>query len=346
MDNREPIFRSALRYFFVSIFTILGITIGISLLVLGIAAVAKVEEGTPEATYSQTILADAEGSREKRASDSPVILQLNMEGIIGLDTLTSETIRNQLIESREGDLEDNRVKAILMYINTPGGTIVDADGIYRAIMDYKKQYQVPVYAYVDGLCASGGVYISMAADKIYASEVSLVGSVGVIISSFMNFSELLDKLGIKSLTISAGKNKDALNPLRPWKKDEADNLQYVTNYYYQQFVDLVLKHRTEMTRDALVNEYGADVFPAVDAKKKGYIDEIEQSRSNVLKELVKAAEIEGEYQVVTLESSSWLSELMKSEWLSGTIKHKLSISSDLDPQLLNKYLYLYYPGNE
>lgn len=65
----------------------------------------------------------------------------------------------------------------LVYINTPGGTVVDADGIYRALLEYKTKYDVPIYAYIDGLCASGGMYVALAADKIFASDVSLIGSV-------------------------------------------------------------------------------------------------------------------------------------------------------------------------
>ena len=100
--------------------------------------------------------------------------------------------------------------------------MVDADGIYRAIKHYKEQYQVPVIAYVDGLCASGGMYIACAADKIYATDVSLVGSVGVLFPSFMNFSKLLDTVGVQSLTISSCKGKDDMNPLRPWKEGGKD----------------------------------------------------------------------------------------------------------------------------
>ncbi|MFI5264393.1 MAG: S49 family peptidase, partial [Candidatus Kapaibacterium sp.] len=93
------------------------------------------------------------------------------------------------VESQEGDFKNNRVKGILLYMDTPGGYSTDSDTIYRLLMEYKKQYKVPIYAYVDGLCASGGMYIAITADKIMASDTSLIGSIGVIAPTFMNFTK-------------------------------------------------------------------------------------------------------------------------------------------------------------
>lgn len=346
MNNKESILKASLRYFFISIFTLLGVAVGFVFLALGLAVFEEVEIA-PDRTFKLHTLADESNKRTTNMTQLPVILQLNIEGVIGLDKLTADDIRLQLIESQEGDLKEHYVKAILLYIDSPGGTVTDADGIYRAIMQYKQHYGVPVYAYIDGICASGGVYVAMSADKVFASDVSLVGSVGVIISSFMNFTQTMEKIGVQSATIYAGKGKDEMNPLRPWKEDETVALQNIVDSYYAEFINKVVKHRPEITHQKLVNDYGAHVFPAYEALDKGYIDQVENSREAVVGLLARHVNLqEGEYEVITLKHKKWLYELFSSQspFISGTVKHQFDVGADLNPKLLNKFLYLYRPG--
>lgn len=344
---QDSVFKSGLRAFFITLFAILGLLIGI-LLITAIFSFAP--DTTSEATlnYTPQIVANAEGKRTVLSKDTPVILKLNVEGIIGLDSLDKNTIREQLIESREGTLKDDRVKALLLHINSPGGTVVDADGIYHAVKAYKDQYKVPVYAYIDGLCASGGMYIAVAADEIYASDVSMIGSIGVLSPSFINVSQLLDKIGVQSLTLTAGKGKDDLNPLRPWKPGESDNIKSLIDHYYQMFVNIVTTNRPQIDKEKLINDYGAKVFNAVQAKEYGYIDANGLSYNDVLRKLVaKIGVKDNNYQVMEFKKKSWFSELFSSEStiLKGKITHyhQLQLSADLDSKLMNKFLYLYRP---
>ena len=268
---KESIFKEALRKLFVTFSGIVGIILGLVLIGSFIGSFSSTADITTESVYTPEIVANASGVRKVLSSDTPVILKLNINGIIGMDQLDISSMRQKLVESREDSLKD-RVKAILLYINSPGGTVVDADGIYREIKAYKEQYKVPVYAFVDGLCASGGIYIASAADKIYASDVSLIGSVGVISPSFMNFSQTLDKIGVQSLTLSAGKGKDDLNPVRPWRPGEEDNYKNIIDYYYTFFIDIVTLNRPLLNKEKLVQDYGANIFPAKIAHEHGYID--------------------------------------------------------------------------
>ena len=174
------------------------------------------------------------------SSTTPVILKVNVQGVIGIDDLTRHKFQELLTESREKSLKNDRVKAILLCIDSPGGTVSDADGIYNALKAYKKQFGVPVYAYVDGLCASGGMYIACAADKIYASDASLVGSIGVLFPAMFNFVKLMEKVGVDSKTLIAGKGKDEMNPFRTWKPDEGANYQKIVDDFYEIFVDVVV----------------------------------------------------------------------------------------------------------
>jgi protease-4 len=189
------------------------------------------------------------------------------------------------------------------------------------------------------------MYVAAAADKIFASEVSLVGSVGVLAPTFMNFSKTLDKLGIETLTITAGKDKDAMNPLRPWKEGEDQNYRDIIDYYYKHFVDIVVTSRPQINKTKLIDEYGAHVFPAPGAQERGFIDVSGASRDDVINDLVKKLDIENNYAVVELQNKGWWASLFsgQSPLFTGTVKHQLHLNSELDPAIQGKYLYLYQP---
>ena len=346
---RDSILYSAIRALFVAFCAVIGLCLGFVFISVLIGALSGDTSNAKLTTVNtEEILPNAEGERHTTASaDAPVILQINVDGIIGTENLNEKSVRQQLVESREGNFKNDRVKGILLYINTPGGTVTDADGIYRAISDYKKKYQVPVYAYVDGLCASGGMYVALAADKIYASGTSLIGSVGVIAPAFLNATKLLDKIGVEALTISAGKGKDAMNPLRPWKPGEDENYRQIIDFYYSHFVDLMAAHRPELSKEKLIEVYGAHVFPAPEAKSYGYVDASDVSLADTLKELLSHTNItDDNYQVIRLENKGWWKSLFSSEFeqiFSGKIQHQLTISPEIDILFRNQYLYLYTP---
>jgi len=343
---RDSIFYVSLRSFFKALFTIIGLGFGIIPLLVIISLFGS-SESEPDSKFTPKIAPNAEGVRKRMSKDSPVILKINIVGLVGGEELSMKNIRQQLVESREDTLKNNRVKAIILNVETPGGTVVDAAGIYDALKSYKEQYKVPVYAYVDGLCASGGMYIACAADKIYASDVSIVGSIGVIAPSFLNLTNLLEKIGVSSLTLFAGKGKDDLNPLRPWVPGEQDSYQSIINTYYNNFVDLVASNRPKLDKNKLIKEYGANVFPAKQAAQYGYIDGSGVSYSETLKMLLKEISIEDDYyQVIEMESKTWFNTLFDSQSsvFTGKIKHQIQLTPELDSALLNKYLYLYQPG--
>jgi signal peptide peptidase SppA len=345
---RESILYSSIKALFVALFSMMGISLGLIPFIIILSSATSTNTDEIENLYTVEILPNAEGVRKTASKDAPVILQMNIKGIIGMDDLNMHSIRQILVESREGTLKDNRVKGILLHIETPGGTVIDSDGIYRALKAYKQQYKVPVYAYVDGLCASGGMYVASAADKVYASDVSLVGSVGVLAGTpFFNVTQLMEKIGIQALTLSAGKGKDDLNPFRVWKGGEEDTLQGILDYYYKHFVNLVTINRPSVDKTKLVDEYGAQVFPAEKAQEIGLIDGISNSMGETLAKLAHEAGIADEqYQVVQMDKRNWLSSLLaeaKSPLFTGKVKHEISIPHELPQSLHNQLLYLYWP---
>lgn len=344
---RDSIIYSAVRALAVAFCVVIGLCLGFIFISFIIGSLSTGSTDSRLTTVNtEEILPNAEGKREALTKETPVILQINVEGIIGMDQLDTKSIRQLLVESREGDFKNDRVKAILLYINTPGGTVSDADGIFNALLSYKKKYQIPIYAYVDGLCASGGMYVAMAADKIFSSDTSLIGSIGVIAPSFMNFTKLLEKVGVETLTISAGKDKDALNPLRPWKPNEDQNYRHIIEYYYEHFVNLITTYRPKISKDDLINEYGAKIFPAPLAQEYGFIDVSKASLSTALTELLEVANVTGKYQVIQLENKGWWKTLFSSYFSSlfgGRLERFSSYFFQTDLLMGNQFLYLYQP---
>ncbi|NGX60582.1 MAG: putative signal peptide peptidase SppA [Chlamydiae bacterium] len=324
----ETVFMSALRSFFVALFGVLGALIALFLVVFALVGlfVATEDKSLPS---NVKILPDAKGKRKELASSAPVILQIDVKGKVGEGNLTGEKVEEVLLDSREKDFKKGRVKGILLNINTPGGAANDSDVIYRHLKTYKERYDVPVFAYVNGMCASGGYYIACAADKIYASDSSLIGSIGVLAwPPFLNLADTLEKLGVKPLTLSAGKGKDELNPFRPWKEGEQKHYQKIINFFYREFVAIVSENR-QIPVDFLVDEVGAEAYPSPKALDFGLIDGERYTRALVLEELAEAAGIEGKYQVVSFETSSWWQQLYQNAsqnpLITGKIKHELSL---------------------
>ena len=323
--TRESIFVSGARSFCNAFAVVLGLGAAALVVFIGLMALSK-PEMTPQKS-DISILPDAKGSRELLPLSAPVVLTLDITGVIGEGTLTTEKVRNILLDSREGMLSQGRVKAILLNMNTPGGTVIDSDGIYRLLKDYKEKYNTPIYAFVDGLCASGGMYISSAADKIYATAPSVIGSVGVILGPTFNFYDAMGKLGVKANTITQGKDKDMLNPFRPWAPGEETSLVNITKSLYENFVDIVTGARHSLNKQQLIDTLGAQVFVAETAKEYGYIDVSGSCYEQALKELTLAAHIaeEESYQVVRLETPHpLLADLIhgKLDLLHGKVTHR------------------------
>ena len=339
----ESIFASSLRAFFVTFFGAIGAFIGFGLLLLVLIGIFSSGEESKHFGHGVKIMSDAYGNRKELPSSTPIVLQIEINSEIGRNDLTAEKIQEILLDSREGAFKNDRVKAIFLTINSPGGSANETNMIYRALKQYKQKYGTPIYAYVDGLCASGGYYLACATDKIYSSDVSLIGSVGVVAwPPFFNVTDAMEKLGVSATTLSAGNGKDAMNPTRTWGEGEEASRQKIIDFYYEDFVFAVTSNRPNVEAEQLVKIHGANVFPASEAKQFGMIDETGYCRDDALKELVRKAGISGEYQVVCMKCHSWWKDLFQekiinSPLVTGKIQHEL-VMPKADP-----YSYLYTP---
>ncbi len=168
------------------------------------------------------------------------IAELHIEGVI---QEANQTYNQEWLLSTIDMLKaDRKNRGIALFIDSPGGTVYEADEAYLALQDYKTSGK-KLYVYQAQLAASGGYYISCAADKIYANRNTLTGSIGVIYGSSIDLSGLFEKIGIKSQTIHAGKNKNMMNYNEPFTDEQKEIVQSVADAAYEQFTGIVAMSR-------------------------------------------------------------------------------------------------------
>jgi protease-4 len=230
--------------------------------------------------------------------------------------------------------KEDEIKGILLHISTPGGTIFGSMAIYEGIKAYQATTHKPVFVYIEGLAASGGVMAMVAADKIYADYGSMIGSIGVIgpTLTYYNkpiaidgglFSEGIQTTGgIEQTIISAGFGKDLGNPFRRSSQREIDNLQQGLEQEYQKFVEHVAKNR-HIKIATIKEQMGAQIFSNTQALKYGLIDGT-LNRDKSIEKLAKQAKIVDSYQLVGLKTQlsgvfAQIFGLSKKNKLSSTI---------------------------
>jgi protease IV len=344
--QQESIFVSSLRGFCRSLFVWLGVFAAILIAMFVYYAFSSPYQAEEKTTL--TILPNLDGKRDLAPLNSPVILRINIHGVIGEPgVLDTDVIQSILFDSRENFLQHSRVKAVLLHFDTPGGTVVDSDNIYRALLQYKQKFSVPVFGYIDGMCASGGMYVASAADQVYCSHSAVVGSVGVVLGPFLNVSDMLSKIGVQSSTLTEGLDKDMMNPLRPWKPNEDESLKKIMAHYYMQFVDVVTNARPRLDRNKLIDEYGAKIFDGPTAQELGYIDVANSDCDAAMLALMKEAKIDPAqpYQVVELklQRNVWSQLLQgKSPIITGQMEHKLQIGHEYP--FKDQFAYIYQPN--
>lgn len=163
-------------------------------------------------------------------------------------------------------------KGILLYIDSPGGTVYESDEMYLRLMEYKENTGRPIWAYFASQACSGGYYIAMAADRIYANRNAWTGSIGVIIS-LMNCKDLYDKLGIKEIDITSGKNKSMGSAGLDLTKEQQDILQSLVDEAYEQFVDIVATGRG-MDINTVKQIADGRIYSAQQAQENGLVDAV------------------------------------------------------------------------
>lgn len=243
---------------------------------------------------------------------------IKLKGVIADGGDSSAEEINQLLKKA---FEDKNTQGIILEINSPGGTPVQAAEIYHEIRRLKAEHsEIPLYAVVTDLCASGGYYVAAAADEIYANKASIVGSIGVRLDSY-GVSRLAEKLGIESRTITAGKNKALLDPFSQLDPVQKAHLQSMLNQVHQQFITDVKSGRGDRLEDS-PDIFSGLIWSGEAAQKLGLIDQFGSTA-------MVAREVIGEENIVEYEARKSLLQQLTADAgkISGEFASKLFSSS-------------------
>lgn len=168
--------------------------------------------------------------------------------------------------------EDKDVSAIFLEVNSPGGGVYESAEIARLIKDIQAERKLPFYVSMKGMAASGGYYVSASADKIFATEETMTGSIGVIMSG-LNYAELLDELGVEDTTVKSGEMKDMGSATRKWTDKDREVLQSMINNSYDRFVKIVAEGRG-MDEKVVREIADGRIYDGSQALENGLIDDI------------------------------------------------------------------------
>lgn len=171
---------------------------------------------------------------------------VNMHGVIASDSAASA---ENMISGLQDAFKDKDTQGVILRINSPGGSPVQAGQINDEIRRLRAKYPaIPLYAVVEDICASGGYYVAVAADRIFVDKASLIGSVGVLMDGF-GFTGTMEKLGVERRLITSGKNKGFLDPFSPVNPAHQEFAKLMITEIHQQFIDVVRQGRGKRLKE-------------------------------------------------------------------------------------------------
>ena len=230
-----------------------------------------------------------------------------------------------LLDTLESLTGDERNKALLLYIDSPGGEVMAASDLGQAVVDYKEATGRPVYAYGHNYAASGGYWLAAAADRFFVNRYCITGSIGVTYGNMFDFSGLLEKYGVKVNTITSGAQKSMGSNVEEMSPETRAIFQAIIDEYYGYFLDWVSEQRG-MDREALKALADGRIYTATQAVGNGLADEV-GSYDDCLNALLDQV---GDIDVVDLQPVSvtdWTSLL----WQSAADREIDSLLSLLPP---------------
>jgi len=230
--------------------------------------------------------------REESLWGDEKVAIIEIRGVI----LDSQPVLEKLTKFRKSE----KVKAIVLRIDSPGGGVGPAQEIYAEVKKIQREKKVLVS--IGSVAASGGYYIACAADKIVANPGSITGSIGVIVES-MNVEELLRKIGLQSMVIKSGKHKDIGSPLRKMTKEEKRLLQGVIDSVHEQFIRAVAEGR-KLPLEKVRSLADGRIFSGDQARSLGLIDDL-GNLEDAIAMAAKMAGIKGTPEVIYPEKKKF-----------------------------------------
>jgi protease-4 len=200
-----------------------------------------------------------------------------------------EASADRVTTALQAAFKDKNTQGVVLRINSPGGSPVQAQTIYDEMRRLRTKYpDIPLYAVVEDVCASGGYFVAAAADRIYVGQSSIVGSIGVLMNGF-GFTGLMDKIGVERRLITAGENKGMLDPFSPLDEKDKKHIQAMMKDIHEQFIGVVREGRGKRLKES-PELFSGLVWTGQKSVELGLADAI-GSLDFVAREVVKAEQI-------------------------------------------------------
>ncbi len=276
------------------------------------------------------------------------ILLVDIDGLINNHkdrSLTGNTLHLGMVEKIRSVIEkaekDKNIKALLVKINSPGGTVTASDIIFHLFKDYKERTKVKIYMQVMDLAASGGYYIAISGDEIIAHPTSLIGSIGVIALK-VNLKDLMAKIGVDWEIVKSGDKKDFMSPFRAFTKEEREIFQSTIDKFHKRFVTKIANNRKGLNLSQVQLLADGRVFDAQEAKKFNLIDHISYLNGTVKK--IKADLNNLNLKLVTYHRNEEFQGNIYSKLENPNIFNLINPYLDFNPNSLSPYfLYIWSP---
>lgn len=269
---------------------------------------------------------------------SGVISSHDSDGFVSHPSMVAQ-IKEQL--NRAGD--DKDVKAVVLRINSPGGTVTASDIIYHELEAFKQRRKIPVVASIMDVGASGGYYIAMAADQVMVHPSSVTGSLGVIMMT-VNARGILEKIGLEANTITSGPRKDMGSPLRAMTDEERAIFQSVIMSFYERFINVIREGRKNLSEETIRKLADGRIYSGEQATAIGLTDGI-----GYLDDAIDVAKREAglkEASVVTYRRPGEYKNNIYSQLLGGSANALSLANLDLTAMFRGgtpQFMYLWMP---
>jgi protease IV len=220
------------------------------------------------------------------ASGKKHTAMVDLNGVIATG---GEASAEKVMTALQAAFKDKNTQGVILRINSPGGSPVQSQLIYDEMRRLRKKYpDIPLYAVVEDICASGGYFVAVGADRIYVAKSSIVGSVGVLMNGF-GFTGLMDKLGVERRLITAGENKGMLDPFSPQSEKDVQHARELIHDVHEQFISVVREGRGKRLKEG-PDTFSGLIWTGQKSIELGLADGI-GSLESVARDVVKAEDI-------------------------------------------------------
>ena len=259
------------------------------------------------------------GGRSEKSSNGKHTALVELSGVIAADSPASA---DNVIDGLQEAFKDKHTEGVILRINSPGGSPVQAGYINDEIRRLRAKYpKIQLYVVVEDMCASGGYYVAAAADKIYVNKASIVGSIGVLMDGF-GFTGTMEKFGVERRLLTAGENKGFLDPFSPMSPKQKEFAITMLAEIHQQFIDVVKQGRGKRLKET-PETFSGLFWTGQKSIEMGLADEI-GSVDSVAREVIKAEDI------VDFTNHEGIADRLAKKFGAGVVSAFPGLSSQLN----------------